>query len=268
MERIAFIAAGVLIFGWLLQMFLGYMIKRGAKKIHDQAKKAVSTPPAYREVRVKNFPDARKEFPNLDYDFYDSMESQLRQRGFSYHGDWEDTSITAQHPNMKTFIRVLLSADGTIAAGIYDVKPKGWLRLLQKVNLIEKDMRTLDLETEFTNGAFLGTHTIHPKSLLRETPGITRVLRPRGTSASALLEVHERILADWKQNHPEFVPVVLRSAAEAQAMQHRMQQLKQKHREATGYFTREDMNRISRGNLELTGSELMNEIERIHPPRV
>ncbi len=65
--------------------------------------------------------DASVDFPGVDHVSYEALEQLLRQEGFVLLGDIEDVTVTRKYPLMRTFIRKMVSADGTITASLYDL---------------------------------------------------------------------------------------------------------------------------------------------------
>lgn len=229
--------------------------KRAAGKIVEGMKATFGESHEYREVRAR-------DFAGLDLEFYNACEADLRGRGFQFVADVEDITLTRVHPNMRTFLRWLRSPDGAVCAAIYDVKPRGWIRLIQRLGLVSRDLRTVEFQTEFANGEFMATVAADPSNLLRETPGIHRLRSPRGTPCLRLLELHEAMLAQFREEHPDLTPVPCFSLPDMIESEERMRIARHAHREATGYLTREEMRSISHPRLRKTGDAVMDEIEK------
>src|SRR5687767_10993165 len=101
---------------------------------------------------VKVSPD---QFRHLDLKFYERAAHQLQNHAFKHLSDEEDRTLTQASSKFssRAMLRMMVSHDGTITASLYHVKPRLWLRILLFV--LGKSMgRTVDLETEFTDGSF------------------------------------------------------------------------------------------------------------------
>src|SRR3954466_3196553 len=82
---------------------------RGAEQIHRDTKALYSTEHEYVPVNPA-------EFRFADLAFYDRVERELETHGFRSLGDWEDVTLSRTYPKMRTFIRHMVSADGSSVA--------------------------------------------------------------------------------------------------------------------------------------------------------
>ena len=88
------------------------------------------------------------DFGYLDLKYYERTWEKLREEGFRFLGDIEDLTLSRVHPRLRSFIKCLVSGDGTIMAGIYHMKPLGWWRVLSWFGLM-KQFKVLDLEFRY-----------------------------------------------------------------------------------------------------------------------
>jgi len=144
----------IFLFLWLIYLLFSSKLftKHQARRVLDDMKNRYSVIHEYRRV-------ALNDFPKLDHRFYNTTQSWFEKRSFVWIGDYEDTYERENSPNFRACIRALRSQVGHIVVGIYDVHMKGFMKLSQFVHLLPHNMRTIDLETEFSNGTFLTIST-------------------------------------------------------------------------------------------------------------
>ena len=202
-------------------------------------------------------------FPGKRLGFYESTQRFLEGQGFRWLGDIEDLTLTETHPNMRTFIRCMISADGTISGGIYDVELKGWMRLLQLIGLLPRKLQVLDLETEFNDGTYLCTSNSKGLDQLDAPPSIRKIQYPQHTDLMDLLNVHRGVLAQWTAQDPEYLPLRISSLEEGLEAQHRMQDLQNSFRKQVGLLTREEARRMAGGWMSLGAEEILREHNKL-----
>lgn len=251
-HRNGFLIHAVLLIALQL-LTLKFWKKRAAKNIHGDAKRLFSQLPDYHPVSAAAFPWIPKEF-------YNQTQLDFERRGFRFVADIEDANLSKQYPLMRTFIRSMLSPDGVTAAGIYEVKMRGWMRALQWFGVLDRKLRGIDLETGFEDGSFLCTCVLKESNLLRDTPGIVRRVLPPGTPIDEALRVHQAAIQDHAQ---ESRPLVLSTLDDMCALQIRQRMLKNDHRQLTGYLTRVELMRTAGSKYAGTAAEVMDEIEKI-----
>jgi hypothetical protein len=193
--------------------------RAGAKKITDMQKALYSGPHEYGPVRVH-------DFGWLDSAHYDAMQRRLEVAGFQSFGDVEDLTLSAVHPNMRTAMRDMASGDGVVAACIWQLKLRGWLRILALFGLVKGDMRVVDLATEFSDGSFLNTANnlgLDPSS---DVPGIERMALPNSTPIEEAVSAHRRRVVEILAARPGVVPVLTRTPQEYRKSSDRAHALK------------------------------------------
>jgi hypothetical protein len=204
--------------------------KRVARKIVADSKALYSAPHEIVEVSAATFRD-------LDHRFYDNTRAELESLGFQYFADIEDLTLSRQYPSMRTFIRVLTGDEGTISAGIYQLKFRRFYRLLQLVGMLARKPFFVDLETEFSDGTFVATSNTTGTDLSSPVPEIHRYRLPQAVPVAQLLVVHRAQIEVRRQNG--LIPTQLRSLAEVRAMQDRIQHAKNRHKQSIGFVDAE-----------------------------
>lgn len=204
--------------------------KRTAQKIVADTKALYSAPHEIVEVRAASFRD-------LDHRFYDTKRAELEAFGFQYVADIEDLTLSRKYPSMRTFIRALTGDQGTISAGIYQLKFRGFYRLLQLVGLLARKPFFVDLETEFSDGTFVATSNTTGTDLSSPVPEIHRYRLEQAVPIAQLLVVHREQVEVRRQKG--LIPTRLRSLAEVRAMQDRIQHAKNRHKQSIGFVDAE-----------------------------
>jgi len=203
-----------------------------------------------------------REFRHLDLKFYNSACAHLESRGFRHLADIEDRTLTAAPGSIlqRTMIRVLVSEDGSINAALFHPRlNRFWLRLL--LWLVRKSMgRTIDLETEFSDGTFLCTTNAATAAAIELPPQIDSEFRPWKTPADALLQRHRERLAARLAARPGLMIRPARDLTELHASQHRMNALKAAYRGEVGGISRKELEALAPGTDEATMTQLCQEI--------
>jgi hypothetical protein len=189
------------------------------------------------------------EFRFADLSFYDRVEREFGTHGFQTLGDWEDVTVSRTFPQMRTFIRQMVNADGSTVASIYHVKIRGWMKLLTFVGVLPAHMRTMDLESEFADRTFLCSSNTLGQDLSSGVTGIERQTLPVETTPETLLAAHRSKLTQLGETGGQS-PVVIRTPGDALAMQHRVQALKNREKQSAGYVDIEQFDRCGRGSGE------------------
>jgi hypothetical protein len=171
----------------------------------------------YRQV------NSRIGFPGVDHAAYDALEQLLESEGFLLLGDYEDVTLNRRFSLMRTFLRAMTSADGTITAGIYALRLVGPLSLLGLAGLLPCWTPMLDLDTELTDGTLVETGCSLWRSWMRQCPAIFRPLRKRLPPVAELLGKHIDRRRAILETRPGVQAKVVQSLAEvwAQGESHR-----------------------------------------------
>jgi hypothetical protein len=235
-----------------------WQVKRSARKVLDTMEQAYGQPHEYRRVDPS-------EFPWADQEFYDQSRAFLEARGFRFIADLEDVTLSKQFRSMRTYVRVLLSENGTVSAAVYDIKPRGVMAVLRWVGLFPKDARTLDLETALTDGTFVTTSNVYGVDTTPDVPGIYSWKYPRETPWDDLLETHRRAVDYHLTVQPDVAPIRMNGYEDLLDMQHRMNEIRTKYREGVGYIQKSELYRYG-ADLD-TINTIGDEIERVKSER-
>lgn len=243
-----------------------------AKSIVARMKKQYSTP--HTMVAVDE-----AEFQHLNLDDYQTFRDMLEEQGFRYIADLEILEVS-NAPNSviaRTMIRTMASKDGYITTGYYQVMPNVRNRLknlligLSNMRFIDapvgfiKAMKTRhcsEFETEFDDGSFLTTSNAQSAGSLSGPLSIESHFFPYGTPISSLLEVHQKRLNEILSSNEGRKPIAMRTLTDILQSGQRLKSLKNAHRAASQWITKEELQKMSGGNPELA-NEVYAEIQKL-----
>jgi hypothetical protein len=184
-----------------------------------------------------------KSFRHLDIGFYDKIQDALVAKGCTCLGDVEIVEQQKNGLGVRTFIRVLVTRDGLTCVGLYHFKPKLWLRSLLWIMRVRVG-RTIDCETELSNGGYLTTSNAAQAGKLNPPPGFDRQYFPLNTLHETVFHKHCERLGDFVAANPGISITPMRTLEEALAMQQRMHAAKAAHRKEIGYVTQDELERL------------------------
>lgn len=215
-------------------------------------------------VPVHDYVSVREsDYQHLDIAFYRSSRLYLEAQAFLHLEDCEDRTLAAAPGNVfkPMMIRVMVSLDGTIMAGIYDprVKPL-WIRILLFV-LGKLPGGTIDLETEFVDGSFICTSNAMTASALSKPALIDCEYLPSKTPIPRILARHRERVSQ-KREKAEIEPHRFLTIDAVRASQGRMIGIKAAFRKEIGGVTKEELARVFSGSPGLA-DEVHREITKL-----
>lgn len=210
---------------WFLLLVLGRILSRkgagenAARKITEQKRAIYSGPHDYAPVRAQ-------DFRWLDERYYDETQRRLESIGFQCFGDVENVSLSAVYPNMRTAIRDFASADGVVSGSVWQVKMRGWLRVLAFFRMLKGDVRVVDFDTEFSDGTFLATANNRGMDPSGDVPGIERIQLPNAMPVEDVLAIHRKRVREILAQRSGVASVPVRTAGDVRAAAARAHVLK------------------------------------------
>lgn len=173
----------------------------------------------------------------LDASFYGRATAALKGLGFRRMGQVVDVTAERVTPWARAVIRCFLDETNTVMAAIYDVEMR---------NGISGDFRTIDLETELSDGRFVATCNAPEAAKASDFPGIHRRFFSRDVPIADLVEHHRQFVRECQSARQGISaePVVITSFEAYRASQDRMQILKSKHRNSAEYDPAEEIQRV------------------------
>ncbi|GJM26233.1 MAG: hypothetical protein DHS20C16_26480 [Phycisphaerae bacterium] len=236
--------------------------QRSAKKILQEAKSLYSGELAF----VDASPD---EFRWLDRSFYDEATENMAKAGFRFVADVESLSMSRIYPNTRTFIRCFVSKDSTTTAAAYHVKIRGLTGILMglisrfsKSTSIGRNIKTIDIGTEYSNHTFLNTENTLGRPGITSCPEITKNRLPVDTSFEELLDTHRRMNAEIMLDHG-VEPIRITSREDLLASQEREHALICAHKKRVGFVTSDQFKEIAGGKLASHQQMILQEIENM-----
>ncbi len=167
-------------------------------------------------------------FGHLDLAWYDRVTRRFEGYGFRHLGDIEDRTL-ADAPSMvlrPTFLRMLVSRDGTVTTALYDQRLKSpGLRLLRWL-LRQSPRPVVDCETECTDGSFVGTTNARGASALQLPSLIDVAFLPVRTTPEDVYATHTARVTAHLKARPGVRAVVVRTRDELLQSQDRQNAIK------------------------------------------
>ena len=236
--------------------------KRRAKKIIKQNERI------YSENQVHEFVDP-KDFPFLDLEFYDDTQKNFERLGFRHIADIENVTISKEFPSFRTFNRCMLSEDGAVTLGIFHVRIRGWMRILQVIRIIKPDImyHVTELETELSDGRFVVTANGKETNSMTSPPEIiTQNLTYRITKEE-LLKTHMDAIHEIQERDPNVTTLKFSTYEELEESGNRMRKIRHEFKKARGYITKEEIEKVASSIPIPTGKGLAKEIEKLNKER-
>jgi hypothetical protein len=205
------------------------------------------------------------ELRGLDPAFYERATSDLREHGYRVVGQTVDVTAERVTPWARGVVRCMLDTTGTVTVGVYNLKFSGWHRLFQIVGALSRDLRTIDLETELSDGQFVTTSNATDAALASEFTGVHRRFYPKDVGAADLVERHREHVTEVVAACAEGVhPVALRNFRDVRASQERLQVLKSAHRASPDFDPGEEVARIARGPMTDQERRVAEHVRELH----
>jgi hypothetical protein len=227
-------------FSLFAKLFGGSGERRAAKGIHKLQKGMYSGAHEYRHVDDS-------ALAGLDASFYERATAALEELGFRRVGQIVDATAERVTPWARAVIRCHLDADRTAMAGVYDVRMRNWYRGLQLMRVLPGDFRTIDLETELSDGRFVATSNASEAAKASDFTGIHRRFFSKDVPIADLVEHHRQHVRECLAIGDGIAaePVAHADLVAYRASQDRMQILKSKHRASAAYDPAEEIARIT-----------------------
>lgn len=147
---------------------------------------------------------------------------------------------------MPTFLRAMVSADGTIGAEVYQVRFRLLFRLRTLViGQTTAGVRSIEFETEFSDGTFVATLDNAMARTFRDYPSLERIICAPETPPAMMLRLHRERVQDRLAAKPGLSVIRIQSLEDFYAHSDRLDRAKAAHRNATGYVTAEEIQRVA-----------------------
>jgi len=211
---------------------------KGAEKLKTLIRDTHQPRQEYAEVDLGRF-------PHLDQRFYESIRSEAEALGFVFIGDLENRTANGLGLMKPTVIRQLTDRNG-ITVGAYNYQGIGLASWLMPGM---RSTRTIDLETEFSDGTYVGTSNAWSARHLERPPEIFMTFRTMETGLRALLDEHRRRLKAHIDQRPDRTVREVLSLDDAIESNHRMNALKAAFQAARQHrLTRDELRGLAKDN--------------------
>jgi hypothetical protein len=227
----------MIVLGLAVRWYFTRRITSALKDVLDPAREMVQRNKAIFAERHEYRDATDADFAGLDRDWYESTTRELQSSGHRRLGDVVNQTI--ERAGLLTVIRRMTSADGTTMLGLFHFAHAPGTPGA-------RDFRTVDVETEFTDGTFLLTSNTAQSDLTTTPPALHRSRHPTDTPVADLLRSHESEKATLLASKAGVSCVIISSAEEMMESQHRQQVIKAAFRKGIGYLDPEEVRRIAK----------------------
>lgn len=215
-------------------------------------------------------PVMASDFSHLDLRRYDAFRDDMERRGYRFVADVEIPEVSSLPGSVMapTMVRVMSSADGTIAASYYQVRPRlarrvllllvgifnlRWLAAPRDFAVGLRTRHCVQLHTEFDHGSALVVGNAQASEAITPPPAVERQLFAWDTPIATLLDAHRRRFDDIVASPAGIRPIVVRTLGDLIAIQARQNARKAAHRAQIGLVTEEEVHRMCARFPKLAG---------------
>jgi hypothetical protein len=250
---------------WLLSPASHVRVAAKAEEIEELRRKVYCGRHEYRVVDEAEF-----EKRGLNWGFYARVHDELITLGFRHLNNVIDVTLDQAFPDIIMAIRVYVSQDNTIVAGVYASRSLGALRAMKAFGLISsRGEEALEFETELSDRTFCVTSSAGMAARMTEVPGISRRFQSALRSAAALLTLHRQHIAETlAERGSGIVPRVTATLDEVLEAQQRMLKMKSEFRNQVAFDRVAELERIAGHPLLPAQRQLAEEVQRLHSARV
>ncbi len=238
-------------------LWLRFQVRRAQGQLAGAARHILDLQRAlYSDAHEYRTVDAATEFPEADLEYYDTMREWFLERGYRHLGDIEDLTLTRAMPEMRAFLRIMLSSDGATQVAIYDVKPPA-----EAPEQAGRSFRSVNAVIELSDGTFVSVDNNVGVDMTPDIPAVTRIRLSRETPTEEILRVAHEAAGARSTEDPAVRPVIVATLDEVIASQRREHEAKQAHFASIGYMDPATLlgyagDDDQRETAELIGSEL------------
>jgi len=214
--------------------------------------------PTHRYVSVN-----LRDFRHVDQRFYAETQRFLEKEGFAHLTDEEDETLRDAPGSVlrRVPVRVMISREGHVSAGFYHPRAKFWSSILLFL-MRAKLGRTIDFETEYSDGSFIVTSNAESAAAMHSPPMVHTEYFPVATKVDYLLERHRLKMKVYGEVNPDVRPCLIRSVEEMRASQNRLNAVKAAFREEIGDVTLEELERAAGKHVQIA-AEIHGRIREI-----
>ena len=199
------------------------------------------------------------QYENIDREFYETVTKEFNELHFNKIIDIEDLTVTQNNPNMRTCIRYFSNKQGTVNVSCFHVNFGNVAKFFSLFRKNPTDIKSIELETEFTDGSFILTNNLLESSKLIDYPDTIEVFKyTASTPISALLEAHIQKIEATKKEMRE-----VHSIGDIIDVSDRMLAIKNRYMKSKGYADREMYKQINNGKLSRKDEQFIKVLEEV-----
>ncbi|NEO88099.1 MAG: hypothetical protein F6J87_28165 [Spirulina sp. SIO3F2] len=144
-----------------------------------------------------------KQFPWLDYAFYERVTQEMQALGLSAIADIEDCTISQSAPNQRFFFRVFVHSQGEIAAICSHLRIRGFNGWLAKwMGGVQTDIKLIEFSSTYSDGGVVDTSNAKDAPTFDQPDWRSQRRLPADTAIAHQYEVHQKHLTEYQQHHP------------------------------------------------------------------
>lgn len=231
-------------------------VRSRAEKIYAEMETVFQPRHTVRKVELASF-------KHLDHTYYEETTRALEREGFRPIADIENTTLSEVYPHNRTALRLFLHREELASAACYNMRFTGWMRFITWILRLPRDIRVVEIETEFDDGSFVSTTTAVDNHLDPE-PGIVQSKFDPSTPIPTLVRTHFGAVARYRTERPDATPLRLTSYNDLLASQDRQQELKSEYRRQIGFLTEAEMVRMAGPKREELGRAIYAAMQELH----
>ncbi|MDR3198296.1 MAG: hypothetical protein LBU34_10560 [Planctomycetaceae bacterium] len=191
---------------WLRLKELGSMFQKfgsSFKEMAQQMSQEAERQKQYYENPVTYIGANSDDFSHLDLGWYDQTAQEITAAaGAQVTGDLECPELSQVWRNAGTFIRTLTAENGRYVFALYNI------RSFDENGKLVQNVKTVDIETGFSDGSFLTTSNTEGINPFEDCEGITVNKLPPEASWQELFKLHkETVTAIIADNNITVIPI-------------------------------------------------------------
>jgi hypothetical protein len=228
----------------------------------DAARSILATLKASFATPLEYVPAKAASFPHLDLPAYAAIQSWMRDNALRRLVDLEVPALSQSPSSLvaPTFTRAFLSADGTVVAQYYQVKPRlgrlalkwatgifnfRWIAATRMALRTARTRHCTSFETGFSDGGFVITSNAESAGKLTQPPSFDVRFHPYGTTPARMLAEHRIRVAARRTETPATQIVAVADVRQMLAQQRRMAELKSAWRAAQNWISKAEIDALA-----------------------
>jgi hypothetical protein len=141
--------------------------------------------------------------PYVSQRFYRNAEDELSRLGFTKLGDISNLTLEKYgHPELRTFIRVMVDRDRTTMAGFFHVAPRWYWRVA--MFLFRLPAKCIEFESHSQDGHWYTTTNVTKKTEQPHPESVNIDYAPRRLTVAELYDRHRETLAASRRSFDRF----------------------------------------------------------------